>query len=41
MFRKGKSAVEGDPEKGWSGVKGEVGAEWEEVGLEVSFLGIY
>ena len=40
MFRKGKSAVEDDPKKGWSGIETEAGAEQEEVGLEVSLVGI-
>ena len=34
MFKKGKSAVEGDPKKSWSGIKTEAVAEYEEVGLE-------
>ena len=41
MFRKGKSAVEGDPEKSWSGIEIEAGAEWEDDGLEVSLVGIH
>ena len=41
MFRKGKSAVEGDPKKSWSGIETEAGAEKEEVGLEVSLVGIH
>ena len=40
MLRKGKSAVEGDPEKSWSGIETEAGAE-EEVGLEVGLVGIH
>ena len=32
MFRKEKSAIEGDPKKSWSGI--------ETVGLEVSLVGI-
>ena len=39
MFRKGKSAVESDPKKSWSGVETEVGAEQEEIGLKVSLVG--
>ena len=35
MFKKGKTAVKGDPKKGWSGI------ETEEVGLEVSLVGIH
>ena len=35
MLTKQKSAVEGDPKKGWSGVETEAGAEQEKVGLEV------
>ena len=31
MLRKGKSAVEGDPKKGWSGIETEAGVEYEEV----------
>ena len=27
MFRKGKSAIKGDPKKGWSWIETEVGAE--------------
>ena len=27
MFRKGKSAVEGDPKKSWSGIKTETGVD--------------
>ena len=34
MLRKGKSAVEGDPKKSWSGIE-------MEVGLEVSLVGIH
>ena len=41
MFRKRKSAVEGDPKKGWSWVEMEAGAEQEKVGLEVSLVGIH
>ena len=41
MPRKGKSAVEGDPKKSWSGIKTEAGAEQEEAGLEVSLAGIH
>ena len=33
MFRKGKSAVEGDPKKDWSGVEMEAVVEPEEVSL--------
>ena len=38
MLRKGKSAVECDPKKGWSGIETEAGAELEEVALEVSLV---
>ena len=31
MFRKGKSAVEGNPKKSWRGIKAETGIELEEV----------
>ena len=41
MFRKGKSAIENDPKKNCSGIKMEAGVEWEEVGLEVSLVGIH
>ena len=41
MLRKGKSAVEGDPKKCWSGIETEAGAEEEEVGLEISLVGIH
>ena len=41
MIRKGKSAVEGDPNKGWNGIETEAGAEKEEVGLEVSLVRIH
>ena len=41
MFRKEKSAVEGDLKKDWSWIETEAGAELEEVGLEVSLVGIY
>ena len=40
-FRKGKSAIEGDPKKCWSGIETEAGAEEEEVGLEISLVGIH
>ena len=40
MFRNGKSAVEGDPKKSWIGIETEAGAEYKEVGLEVSLVGI-
>ena len=33
MFRKGKTVVEGDPKKSWSGIEMEAGAEQEEVSL--------
>ena len=39
MFRKGKSAIEGDPKKGWSGIEMEDGVVYEEVGLAVSLVG--
>ena len=29
MFRKGKSAVEGDPKKVWSGIETKAGVEYE------------
>ena len=45
MFRKGKSAVEGDPKKGWSGIETEAGDElgwrlawWESTEKEASHL---
>ena len=41
MLRKGKSAVEGDPEKSWSEIETEAGADKKEVGLEVSLVGIH
>ena len=41
MFRKGKTAVEGDPKKSWSGIEIKAGAEKEEVGLDVSLVGIH
>ena len=41
MFRKGRSAVEGDPKKSGSGIETEAGVEQEEVGLEISLVGIY
>ena len=41
MFRKGKSAVEGDPKKSWSRIEVEVRVKKEEVGLEVSLVGIH
>ena len=41
MFRKGKSAIEGDPKKSWSGIETKVGAEYEVIGLEVSLVGIH
>ena len=40
MFRKGKSAVEGGPKKS-CGIETEAVAEYEEVGLEVSLVGIH
>ena len=39
MLRKRKSAVEGDHKKSRSGIETEVGAEQEEIGLEVSLVG--
>ena len=41
MVRKGKSAVEGDPKKGWSEIETKVGVEKERVELEVSLVGIH
>ena len=41
MFRNGKSAVESDPKKDWSGIETEAGVEYKEVGLEVSLVGIH
>ena len=41
MLRIGKSAVEGDSKKSWSGIETEAGAEQEEVGLEVSLVRIH
>ena len=40
MFRKAKSAVEGDPKNSWSGIEREAGVEYEEVGLEISLVEI-
>ena len=40
MFRKGKSAVESDPKKSWGGIETEAGVEEEEIGMEVSLVGI-
>ena len=39
-LRKRKSAVEDDPKKSWSWAEMEEGVEQEEVGLEVSLVGI-
>ena len=41
MFRKGKSAVEGDPKKSWSWIETKAGVEQKEVGLEASLVGIH
>ena len=41
MFRKGKSAVKGDPNKSWSGIEAEGGVEQKEVGLEVNLVQDY
>ena len=41
MFKKGNSVVEGDPKKDWSWIETEAGAEYEEVGLEVSLVRIH
>ena len=41
MPRKGKSAVEGDPEKSGGGIEIEGGVQEKEVGLEVSLVGIH
>ena len=41
MLRKGKSAVEGDPKKSWSGIQTEAGAKYEQDGLEISLMGIH
>ena len=41
MSRKGKSAVEGDLKKGWSGIETEAGVEKEQVVLEVSLMAIH
>ncbi len=40
MFSK-KRVVEGDPKKIWSGTATEREVEYEEVGLEISLMGIY
>ena len=41
MFRKGKSAVEGNPKERWSGIETEAGVEEEEAALETSLVGIH
>ena len=41
MLRKGKSAVEGDPKRSWSGIETEAGVEQEKVVLEISLVGIH
>ena len=41
MFRKEKSVVEDDPKKNWSGIDMKARVEYEEVGLEVSLMGIH
>ena len=41
MFRKGKSAVEGDPKKSLSGIEKDGEVEEEEMRLEVSLVGIH
>ena len=41
MFRKEKSVVEDDPKKNWSGIEMKARVEYEEVGLEVSLMGIH
>ena len=40
-LEKGKSAVESDPQKSWSEIETEAGVEQEQMGLEVSLLGIH
>ena len=41
MSRKGKSTVEGDPKKSWSGIEMETGVEQEEMELEISLASIH
>ena len=41
IFTKGKSAVEGDPKKSWSGIETEAGVESKQVGLEIRLVVIY
>ena len=41
IFRKGKSAVESDPKKNWSGVETKGGVKKEELELKVSLTGIH
>ena len=41
MVRKGKSAIEGDPKKGWNWTEMEARAEQEEAGLEASPAGTH
>ena len=41
MFRKQKSVVEDDTKKSWCGIEMKVGVELEEIGLEVSLVGIH
>ena len=37
MFRKGKSAVESDPKKSWSGIETEAGVEQEEISWRLAW----
>ena len=39
MFRKGKSAVEGDPKKSWSGIETQAGLNKEKVGWRLAWWG--
>ena len=41
MFRKGKSAVEGDSNESWSGIETEAGVKYEKVALEFSLARIH
>ena len=40
MFRKGKSAVRGDPKEIWNRIEAEKGVEQEEVTLKISLMKI-
>ena len=39
MFRKGKSAVEGDPKKSWSGIETQAGLNKEKAGWRLAWWG--